>query len=132
MYRDWNRYGTRGRKDRTERLAPESKGAIELRQITKSYGKERVVDAVSATIAPGEFFSLLGPSGSGKTTTLMMIAGFAEIDEGRILVDGADIGASRRSAAGSGWCSRTTRSFRTSTSSTTSRFRYARASCRPT
>ena len=69
----------------------QARGAIELRQITKSYGKERVVDAVSATIAPGEFFSLLGPSGSGKTTTLMMIAGFAEVDEGRILVDGTDI-----------------------------------------
>jgi spermidine/putrescine ABC transporter ATP-binding subunit len=66
-------------------------GAIELRRVTKRYGKECVVDAVSTTIAPGEFFSLLGPSGSGKTTTLMMIAGFAEVDEGLILVDGADI-----------------------------------------
>ena len=69
----------------------QAKGAIELRQVTKQYDKERVVDAVSALIAPGEFFSLLGPSGSGKTTTLMMIAGFAEVDEGQILVDGIDI-----------------------------------------
>jgi putative spermidine/putrescine transport system ATP-binding protein len=69
----------------------QGKGAIELRQITKRYGKERVVDAVSTTIAPGEFFSLLGPSGSGKTTTLMMIAGFADVDEGQVLVDGTDI-----------------------------------------
>lgn len=69
----------------------QGKGAIELRQITKRYGKECVVDAVSTTIAPGEFFSLLGPSGSGKTTTLMMIAGFADIDDGQVLVDGADI-----------------------------------------
>lgn len=68
-----------------------AKGAIELRQVTKRYGQERVVDAVSTRIAPGEFFSLLGPSGSGKTTTLMMIAGFAEVDEGSILVDGVDI-----------------------------------------
>ena len=67
------------------------KGAIELRQITKRYGKETVVDAVSIAIAPGEFFSLLGPSGSGKTTTLMMIAGFADVDAGQILVDGNDI-----------------------------------------
>jgi putative spermidine/putrescine transport system ATP-binding protein len=71
--------------------SPQGKGAIELRQITKRYGKERVVDAVSTTIAPGEFFSLLGPSGSGKTTTLMMIAGFADVDEGQIVVDGIDI-----------------------------------------
>src|SRR5205807_4855918 len=34
---------------------------------------------------------LLGPSGSGKTTTLMMIAGFASVDQGSILVDGGDI-----------------------------------------
>ena len=66
-------------------------GAIELRQLTKRYGKETVVDGVSTTIAAGEFFSLLGPSGSGKTTTLMMVAGFTDIDGGQILIDGADI-----------------------------------------
>jgi spermidine/putrescine ABC transporter ATP-binding subunit len=73
--------------------SPQGRGAIELRQVTKRYGRETVVDAVSATIAPGEFFSLLGPSGSGKTTTLMMIAGFATVDGGQIVVDGADIAA---------------------------------------
>jgi len=67
------------------------RGGIELRQLTKRYGKETVVDGISTTIAAGEFFSMLGPSGSGKTTTLMMIAGFADIDGGQILVDGADI-----------------------------------------
>ena len=71
--------------------AARGRGAIELRQVSKRYGKETVVDRVSTTIAPGEFFSLLGPSGSGKTTTLMMIAGFAEVDGGQILVDGVDI-----------------------------------------
>lgn len=66
-------------------------GAISLLAVAKRYGDERVVDRVSLEIQPAEFFSLLGPSGSGKTTTLMMIAGFAGVDEGRILVDGADI-----------------------------------------
>ena len=68
-----------------------ARGAISLRAITKRYGDDRVVDTVSLEIQPGEFFSLLGPSGSGKTTTLMMIAGFAGLDEGQILVDGVDI-----------------------------------------
>ena len=67
------------------------KGALELDGLIKRYGEERVVDAVSATIRPGEFFSLLGPSGSGKTTTLMMIAGFVAPDGGTIRVDGADL-----------------------------------------
>jgi len=70
-----------------------ARGAIELRGITKRYGRERVVDAVSVRIEPGEFFSLLGPSGSGKTTTLLMIAGFADVDEGAIVVDGTDVAA---------------------------------------
>ena len=71
-------------------LPTEGKGALELNGLTKTYGEERVVDTVSATIRPGEFFSLLGPSGSGKTTTLMMIAGFVLPDGGTIQVDGAD------------------------------------------
>jgi spermidine/putrescine ABC transporter ATP-binding subunit len=71
----------------------DARGAISLRRITKRYGDERVVDAVSLEIRPGEFFSLLGPSGSGKTTTLMMIAGFADLEEGQILIDGTDIAA---------------------------------------
>jgi len=68
-----------------------ARGEIELQGVTKLYGEDRVVDSVSATIGAGEFFSLLGPSGSGKTTTLMMIAGFAEVNGGSILVDGANI-----------------------------------------
>ncbi|MGH7153421.1 MAG: ATP-binding cassette domain-containing protein, partial [Acetobacteraceae bacterium] len=60
-------------------------GMVELRGLTKSYGAERVVDDVSLTIRSGEFFSLLGPSGSGKSTTLMMIAGFAELDAGSVV-----------------------------------------------
>jgi spermidine/putrescine ABC transporter ATP-binding subunit len=68
-------------------------GAIELRGLTKRYGEETVVNDIAASIAPGEFFSLLGPSGSGKTTTLMMVAGFVHPDGGSILIDGANIAA---------------------------------------
>jgi spermidine/putrescine ABC transporter ATP-binding subunit len=71
--------------------ATSARGAIELRTLTKRYGEETVVNAVAASIAPGEFFSLLGPSGSGKTTTLMMVAGFVHPDGGAILLDGTDI-----------------------------------------
>ena len=67
------------------------RGAVELRGLTKRYGEETVVNDVAASITPGEFFSLLGPSGSGKTTTLMMVAGFVQPDEGAILLDDEDI-----------------------------------------
>jgi spermidine/putrescine ABC transporter ATP-binding subunit len=67
--------------------------AIELSGLTKRYGDEAVVNDIAASIAPGEFFSLLGPSGSGKTTTLMMVAGFVRPDGGAILVDGTDVAA---------------------------------------
>ena len=70
--------------------------------MTKRYGEEAVVDGISVDIKSGEFFSLLGPSGSGKTTTLMMIAGFANVDGGRILVDGEDITMKSPQARGFG------------------------------
>ncbi len=66
--------------------------AIHLERVTKRFGADVVaVDAVDLTIRPGEFFSLLGPSGCGKTTTLRMIAGFEEPDEGRVFVGGRDL-----------------------------------------
>ena len=65
--------------------------AIELESVVKRYGGHNAVDGVSLSIAEGEFFSLLGPSGCGKTTTLRMIAGFVQPDEGRILLHGNDV-----------------------------------------
>jgi spermidine/putrescine transport system ATP-binding protein len=65
--------------------------AIALERVTKRFGKTAAVDDVSLSIADGEFFSLLGPSGCGKTTTLRMIAGFEQPDEGRILLQGDDV-----------------------------------------
>jgi spermidine/putrescine ABC transporter ATP-binding subunit len=58
----------------------------------KRYGALAALDHVSLTFTNGEFFGLLGPSGSGKTTLLRSIAGFIELDAGRVLLDGADIG----------------------------------------
>ena len=47
---------------------------------------------IDLEIEAGEFFTLLGPSGSGKTTTLRMIAGFEEPDEGTVELAGEDVG----------------------------------------
>lgn len=62
--------------------------AIELRGVTRSFGDVRAVDRVSLEIADGAFFAMLGPSGSGKTTTLRLIAGFEQPDQGEILLHG--------------------------------------------
>ncbi len=65
--------------------------AISLEGVSKRFGKVVAVRDVTTDIREGEFFTMLGPSGCGKTTTLRMIAGFEQPDEGRILLRGADV-----------------------------------------
>jgi spermidine/putrescine ABC transporter ATP-binding subunit len=65
--------------------------AVEFRGVTKSYGSLQAVRALDLHVGRGELVTLLGPSGSGKTTTLMMAAGFAMPDAGRILLNGRDV-----------------------------------------
>ena len=64
---------------------------ISLEGVSKRFGAVEAVRNVSFDIREGEFFSLLGPSGCGKTTTLRMIGGFEQPDEGRILLRGNDV-----------------------------------------
>ncbi|RZM00382.1 MAG: ABC transporter ATP-binding protein [Variovorax sp.] len=64
---------------------------IDIRGVSRRYGRVAAVDAVDLAIAPGEFVTLLGPSGSGKTTLLGAVAGFAPIDAGDIVVDGRSV-----------------------------------------
>jgi len=66
----------------------EKKPLIELVNVTKTYDEENVVNDLSLTIYENEFITLLGPSGCGKTTTLRMIAGFIQPDEGKIIING--------------------------------------------
>ena len=69
---------------------------LQLRNVSKSYGKIPVVDDLNLTLDKGELVTLLGPSGCGKTTTLRMIAGFIELTGGSIAVDGTEISGPRR------------------------------------
>jgi spermidine/putrescine transport system ATP-binding protein len=64
---------------------------VRLDRVVKRFGDVVAVDGISVEIRPGEFFSLLGPSGCGKTTTLRMIGGFEQPDEGRIELAGTDV-----------------------------------------
>ncbi len=65
--------------------------AVELRGVTAYYKGVAALSSLDLTIAEGEFFSLLGPSGCGKTTTLNIIGGFAEPDEGDVLIQSRSV-----------------------------------------
>jgi spermidine/putrescine ABC transporter ATP-binding subunit len=59
--------------------------SITIDRVARSFNNVKAVDDVSIAVRDGEFFTLLGPSGCGKTTLLRMVAGFCELDRGRIL-----------------------------------------------
>ena len=64
---------------------------IELKNVTKVFDGETVIDKMNLNIKKGEFVTILGPSGCGKSTTLRMIAGFETPTSGDILLNGRDI-----------------------------------------
>ena len=66
---------------------------VRLESVRKSFGDVAAVDGLDLEIPAGEFFTLLGPSGSGKTTTLRIVAGFEQPDEGRVFLRGKDVTA---------------------------------------
>lgn len=73
------------------RRSPSSERDIVVTGLGKHYGAVQVLHDVSFTLRDGEFLTLLGPSGSGKTTSLGVIAGFVEPDQGDVQVAGKSI-----------------------------------------
>ncbi len=65
--------------------------AIELKNITKRFGKVVANDKVNMSVKRGEILSVLGENGSGKTTLMNMISGIYYPDEGQILVNGKEV-----------------------------------------
>lgn len=64
---------------------------LEIKNVSKYFGKAKVVDNVSFDVKPGEICGFLGPNGAGKTTTIKMILGLLSIDEGNITINGYDV-----------------------------------------
>ncbi len=69
----------------------EKQNIIDLKNIRVMFDDEQVLDGLNLSIRDKEFITLLGPSGCGKTTTLRIIAGFLEPDEGEIVFEGKKI-----------------------------------------
>ena len=68
-----------------------SESVLEIKNVSKYYGKNKVVDNVSFSVEKGQILGFLGPNGAGKTTTIKMILGLLSIDEGSIKVNGFDV-----------------------------------------
>src|SRR6266498_2877590 len=64
--------------------------AIEVRNVSKSFGPTPVLRDVSIDVPAGSLTALLGPSGGGKSTLLRVIAGLEDPDTGTVIISGTD------------------------------------------
>lgn len=71
---------------------------ITITGLTKSYGRQRVLDGLDLDAQAGQVTLLVGANGTGKTTTLRVLCGLSTPDTGRITIDRADLGSSRQAA----------------------------------
>ena len=64
---------------------------IEIKNYSKSYSGNKVVDDISFKVDDGEIFGFIGHNGAGKTTTIKSIVGILDFEEGDILINGISI-----------------------------------------
>lgn len=64
---------------------------IEIKGISKSYGRHKVLNNISFSVKPGDCIGIVGANGTGKTTLLSIISGLSKPDSGEILLDGDNI-----------------------------------------
>lgn len=64
---------------------------LEVKDLKKSFDGEQILKGISFHAEAGEFITILGPSGCGKTTTIRIIAGLTEADEGQVFLEGEDV-----------------------------------------
>ncbi|CAH0387825.1 unnamed protein product [Bemisia tabaci] len=95
----WSNAGSKEREDdwdpekvkNFERVPPNLKPGIKVRNLRKSFKKFVAVNDVSINFYEGEITALLGHNGAGKTTTMSMLTGMIPSDAGRVIVDGYNI-----------------------------------------
>lgn len=74
---------------------------LEVSNLSKSFGKTRVIKNISFTVEEGEIVGFVGPNGAGKTTTLKLITDLIRPDEGEIIINGYPLKKRREAALGS-------------------------------
>ncbi len=77
-----------------------SSAALEVTNLTRSYGSHTVVRGLDLEVAPGDIYGFLGPNGAGKTTTMRMILGLIGRDTGTIRIFGNDDPVAARAKLG--------------------------------
>src|SRR5690606_9475157 len=65
--------------------------SVEARSVTKLFGKQKALDAVSFSIKKGELVGFLGPNGAGKSTMMKIITGFLPAEVGEVFVNGLQV-----------------------------------------
>ena len=64
---------------------------IEVKNLTKRYGRHLAVDHLNFTVKKGQIYGFLGPNGAGKSTTMNIMTGYLGATEGKVLINGHDI-----------------------------------------
>ena len=64
---------------------------IEIRNLTKSFGENVVLDHVNMTVPKGSIYGLVGPNGAGKSTLIRLLTDIYKPDSGEIMIDGEDV-----------------------------------------
>ena len=70
---------------------PETINAVEIKNLTKKYGSNKVLDNISFSVKKGEIMGFLGPNGAGKSTTMNIICGCISASSGNVEVCGFDV-----------------------------------------
>ncbi|MDW8272832.1 MAG: ATP-binding cassette domain-containing protein, partial [Chitinophagales bacterium] len=65
--------------------------SVVVEQLTKYYGTQKALDAISFQVKKGEILGFLGPNGAGKSTTMKIITGYLPPTSGKVTVNGTDV-----------------------------------------
>jgi len=69
----------------------EMKPVVELKNLTKTIGKKKIIDNLNLSLYPGQITGFLGPNGAGKTTTIRMMVGLMEPTSGEVIIEGVSL-----------------------------------------